>query len=329
MAFLLPLAAAAAAAPVPPLPTATIGGDTYAATPSGWVLAHCVHEVPSNARIGWHEDGQRRVVRHPSLEAPRVLPLCQPLVNAANPVLRARGEAEVTAADGARGTPLPADYDGWLQYTVAKAKADTGFDGFLGEMSVPDVPKKRPQMLYLFPGLQNIDWIPKVNPEPNASNPFDIIQPVLQYPGARPNSWGVRSWYVTVNTGAIMSTDLAVEPGDAILCNMTRTGEFGWFIGSQIKSSGKQTNQNVDALHKGAIARLKTQPFAYNTLECYGCNGCATFPTQPCVFSDLRLRSKIGFTPVEWAANVKPAVKAECQERTVIHNSSAVTISFV
>jgi hypothetical protein len=33
------------------LPTATINGDLYAATPSGYVLAHCVHEVPSGAPL--------------------------------------------------------------------------------------------------------------------------------------------------------------------------------------------------------------------------------------------------------------------------------------
>ena len=78
--------------------------------------------------------------------------------------------------------PLPADYDGWLQYTVSNTTdMAKGYDGFYGEMSVPDLPKSRPQILYLFPGLQNIDWIPKVDPEPTAKNPFDIIQPVLQY----------------------------------------------------------------------------------------------------------------------------------------------------
>lgn len=66
-------------------------------------------------------------------------------------------------------------------------------------------PASDPDILYLFPGLQvriphahspatavgahdaarpatsqNIDWIPLHDPEP--SDPFDIIQPVLQYP---------------------------------------------------------------------------------------------------------------------------------------------------
>ena len=42
-------------------------------------------------------------------------------------------------------------------------------------MSVPDIPKEAAQQLFFFPGLQNIDWIPKVDPEPTDSNPFDIM----------------------------------------------------------------------------------------------------------------------------------------------------------
>jgi hypothetical protein len=56
---------------------------------------------------------------------------------------------------------LPADYDGWLQYTAVNASKlglQGGFDSFTNTMSVPDVPKKRAQVLYFFPGLQNIDW---------------------------------------------------------------------------------------------------------------------------------------------------------------------------
>eukprot|EP01047_Picozoa_sp_COSAG01_P050933 COSAG01_NODE_5198_length_4416_cov_9.375029_2_plen_193_part_00 len=124
-----------------------------------------------------------------------------------------------------------------------------------------------------------------------ASNPFDIIQPVLQYPGTRPGKWGVRSWYVTIHSGALMSTELPVAAGDAIVCNMTRTGEFAWFIGSTVRSSGLQTNQRVDVAHKGAAARLRQQPWAYTTTECYGCRGCSTFPTEPLHFTDMSLRS--------------------------------------
>ena len=43
------------------------------------------------------------------------------------------------------------------------------------------MPAALPQVLYLFPGLQDVDWVPVVDPEPPAGQ-FDIIQPVLEYP---------------------------------------------------------------------------------------------------------------------------------------------------
>ena len=43
-------------------------------------------------------------------------------------------------------------------------------------------------------GVYLRSWIPKVDPEP--SQDFDIIQPVLQYPGDSGNYWSVRSWCV-------------------------------------------------------------------------------------------------------------------------------------
>ena len=46
---------------------------------------------------------------------------------------------------------------------------------------------------------------------------FDIIQPVLQYGGGSANGggnyWGVASWYVTEDDGAIWSDELTVKPG--------------------------------------------------------------------------------------------------------------------
>ena len=36
-------------------------------------------------------------------------------------------------------------------------------------------------------------------------------------------------------------------------------------------------------------ARLKIQPWAYNTLECYGCDGCDTYPKNPVTFTDNKL----------------------------------------
>jgi hypothetical protein len=75
--------------------------------------------------------------------------------------------------------------------TAFNTSAPTGFNSFAGTFSVPDAPAKEPAMLYFFPGLQNVDWIPKVDPEVPG---FDIIQPVLQYPGDLGRYWSVKNW---------------------------------------------------------------------------------------------------------------------------------------
>jgi hypothetical protein len=116
-------------------------------------------------------------------EAVAVIPPCKPLRARTNPVLRPHidgagttdgDDANAAAGKGVadkqdslrgastlarRGLQLPPDYDGWLQY--AAFHNASGFDVFTALMSVPDAPKAIPDILYLFPGLQNIDWIPK------------------------------------------------------------------------------------------------------------------------------------------------------------------------
>jgi len=314
------------------IPTQTFDGDVYAATPAGWVLSHCITDLPEGATVSRVSETETNIILVTGETVP--VPLCRPKVNRTNPTLRRNSpkstqppttEAEEGQGQGQRQvSQLPPDYDGWLQYTAANYTP--GFDVMTNAMSVPDLPKKLPQILYFFPGLQNIDWIPKVDPEPVASNPFDIIQPVLQYPGSTPKTWGVRSWYVTINAGALRSTMLDTEQGDSVFCNMTRTGPESWFIGSRL-NSGKETNQRVNAFTPGALKRLRVQPWAYVTLECYGCDGCGTYPTEPIVFSDIKLSSNgVPFTP-RWVANPKPE-KPICNEATDIAGPDKVTISF-
>lgn len=196
-------------------------------------------------------------------------------------------------------------------------------------MSVPDVPKNRPQMLYFFPGLQNVDWIPKVDPEPTSKHPFDIIQPVLQYPGTGlfGKKWALKSWYVTVNAGALYSTPITVEEGDSILCNMTRTGPTSFeVVGTLASEPTKATKQSCDNK-----ARLDVQPWAYSAVtECYGCDGCDTFPTKPITFTENRLyqgteRLDEG---LEWKVNPKPPKKFECHEMTTVASNGDATTTF-
>ena len=49
-------------------------------------------------------------------------------------------------------------------------------------------------------GVQNIDWIPKTDPEP--TGPFDIVQPVLQSPADSGDDWSIKSWLVTLDVRA-------------------------------------------------------------------------------------------------------------------------------
>lgn len=229
------------------------------------------------------------------------------------------------------GTPLPPDYDGWLQYTavnVSKLGLKGGFDAFVNTMSVPDEPERAPQILYLFPGLQNIDWIPKVDPEPREDNPFDILQPVLQYSGGlfSKGKWVLKSWYVTVNSGALQTRGIDVQAGDSILCNMTRTGDQDWLVTGTLKSDASKSQQL-----QASNPRLKLQPWAYNTLECYGCNGCSTYPKQPITFTENKLYQagkEVQVPGDMWEINPKPAKKLMCHEKTAVAANGDTTISF-
>lgn len=66
---------------------------------------------------------------------------------------------------------------------------------------------------------------------------------------------------------------------------MTRVGDESWFINSVVGNSGEETSITV------THPRLKTQPWAYNTLEGYGVGDCSYEPTKPCLFTNLVLTS--------------------------------------
>lgn len=281
----------------------------------GLVLKDCVHEIPIGSHISELPDGRTRVY---SLDGTvTIIPKCN-TKNGTLPMLKLRVNYT---------SPLPADYDGWLQYTAlntSRLGLSGGFDAFTSYMSVPDTPQEPADVLYFFPGLQNIDWIPKVDPEPNF---FDIIQPVLQYPGDFDLSWSVKSWYVTLNAGALYSSAISVQPGDSIFCNMTRTGATSWLIESTLVSDPTQsTYLSADN------SRLAVQPWAYAAVaECYGCSGCATYPTQPIRFTQNKLYQGGRLLSVPgplWGVNLKPAVKEMCHEATVVDDNGDTTISF-
>ena len=296
------------------------------------VLSHCLHEIPSGSHSYAQPDGSTKVVAPDGSVI--MIPKCVGKNGADHPVFRFPGKNNVAKTEhtgmlDATGGPLPPDYDGWLSYTslnVTDVGKKGGFDSFTSTMSVPDKPKGTPQVLYFFPGLQNRDWIPKVDPLPTDDDPFDIIQPVLQYPGGFLNrGWELKSWYVTINAGALFSSGLKVKEGDAILCNMTRTGTDSWIVKGQVGDKVQsQSATNAD--------RLKVQPWAYSAVtECYGCDGCDTFPTKPITFTDNKLYQDGELVKVQgsdWVVNAKPPVKYECHEKTVVASNGDATTSF-
>ena len=91
---------------------------------------------------------------------------------------------------------------------------------------------------------------------------------------------------MTVNSGALYSRAIDdIKPGDAVLCNMTRTGEQSWQVSGALRSDPTKVT-----VQQASSARLQLQPWAYSAVvECYGCSGCETYPTQPVVFSENKL----------------------------------------
>lgn len=200
---------------------------------------------------------------------------------------------------------FPADYDGWEAYTAWNISK--GIDTFLGNFSVPDAPSQSPDMLYIFTGLQNIDWIPERDPNPDG---FDILQPVLQFPGDNGLYWSIKSWYVTIDDGAINSNELQIASGDNVFgaMNQSLTRSTQWYVGSTVSSTQQTTSITVDR------PRLAGQFWAYNTLECYGCIDCTTYPLQPSKFSELALYKSGELYEPEWRLNPKPNPNLKCHE---------------
>jgi len=282
------------------IPIKKINGKTFALTPVGLVPASCVTELPQNgAHVRQDSSGSLHADIH-STESDQLIdsfkiPLCE--------------ESILTKG------PFPPDYDGWLAYT--SFNNEQPLTSFLGSFSVPDTPSSNPDILYVFTGLQNVDWVPKVDPIPTK---FDIIQPVLQYPGDEGNYWSVKSWYVTVRDGVQVTKELKLDVGDVVFGNMTMTGNDTWFIGSTSTKTGQSVS--LSATHEV----LKSQPWAYTTVECYGCSGCPTEPTQSIQFTSLTLNQ--GSSPVtpQWQAFQSP--NPICDTTAVINSPESVTMTF-
>jgi len=286
-----------AAGTVQDMPVRFVDGEAHALTPAGLVPLRCVTELPltgAHIREVDPKTGELRIdiPNRKGIMEPTFVPPCK------NWTL------------GKTSPPAPDTYDGWLAYT--SFNVPTTFETFLGYFSVPPAPQSDPEVLYVFTGLQNVNWIPLVDPPPNT---FDIIQPVLQY---QAYAWGLRSWYVTLNNGVQVSQQLPINAGDNIFGNMTRLSGNTWYIGGTGASG--TTSLTVDH------AVLKNQPWSYTTVECYGCSGCSTEPTQPIQFTKMTLTDSSGPVTADWKAFQSPS--PICNTRAKIDSPSAVTFEF-
>jgi len=285
--------------------------DTHKATPFGYVHRDCYHTVPSGSHLVRDIKHGGMFVQNEEGAKTGYLPRCT-VPNAFVSKKVAHGNA---TGGNHFGTRL-GSYDGWLAYTTYENKP--GIDTFLGTFNVPDAPAYEPEELYIFTGLQDDDWVPLLSqPPPN----FDIIQPVLQSPADSGDAWSAKSWFVTLDIGAIASQEIAFNEGDIVFGNMTKTGATSWFINSVNTRTKKQTY--ITTSH----ARLASQPWAFTTVECYGCEGgCTYLPTKPCVFNSMSLTLKKKPVVPKWVASVSP--NPICNVKAQISGPASVTFSF-
>eukprot|EP01001_Neometanema_parovale_P007746 NODE_4037_length_1125_cov_105.344311_g3843_i0.p1 GENE.NODE_4037_length_1125_cov_105.344311_g3843_i0~~NODE_4037_length_1125_cov_105.344311_g3843_i0.p1 ORF type:complete len:340 (-),score=69.83 NODE_4037_length_1125_cov_105.344311_g3843_i0:106-1074(-) len=304
----------------------SVAAPAYTMTPSGYVLSHCTHTVPHGVHLVTNADGSMN-----STDGTIHIPVCKhdgyPVVvpsSVQDPVVYAEDIKQQAKPTSRKLLQLPPDYRGWLSYT--EIERPSGFTAFTGYFSVPKVPAHIPQRLFIFTGVQNIDWIPKHDPMP--SGVFDVVQPVLQAPSDLGYGWSVKSWLVTLKAGAIETKEIIVHPGEKIWGNMTQTRADTWYCGSAVGSpSGKTTSfTHTDS------ARLRVQPFAYTTIECYGCNSCESYPVDTCDFTDMVLRDSTGrkFSTIPWNVTPKKPAKLYCDERvsSTSNQGASVTYSF-
>eukprot|EP01091_Cochliopodium_minus_P020946 TRINITY_DN9343_c0_g1_i1.p1 TRINITY_DN9343_c0_g1~~TRINITY_DN9343_c0_g1_i1.p1 ORF type:complete len:348 (+),score=61.58 TRINITY_DN9343_c0_g1_i1:782-1825(+) len=250
-------------------------------TPLGRMPRECVHIVDSGSKIV-EEDGHTIVTSKDGNK--RLLNACPYDYKSA---LKQRQMERMGSAKRNAGAS-PQEYDGWLSYTFFNSTTDYTFDTFLGYFSVPKNPVSLPEFLYIFTGLQNYG--------PTAAAGVDIIQPVLQYPADTGAGWGIKSWYVTDNSGYVVSKEVLVSAGDNIFGNMTKTATDTWYVGATSSVNGQTSEITVSR------NRLLSQPWACNTIECYGCiGGCNYLPTNDCVFSKLSMTSNGKSIPPNWS----------------------------
>jgi hypothetical protein len=274
-------------------------------TPIGLAHPSCIHRVKSGSEV--QDDGDSVTVVSPNGETQEI-PVCRyPFILP-------------TKRNANKGKPGFAG--GWQAWTTFQSSSS--FTSFLGYFSVPNAPQNYiGQTLFMFTGLQNENWVPGPNAPPAPAD-FEIIQPVLQYgpsAGGGGEYWTLASWYVTVNAGYLISDMIEVNAGDTIFGNMTLLSFEKWYISGVASSSGQATTLVAQK------DRLKTNPWAYCTLEVYDdSDDCTNYPSNNQVYTQLALYQNGNKVTPQWQTNQND--EPICSEHATVEAPNHVTLHF-
>jgi len=293
----------------------------YVITPGGnLVWSDCMYEAPDESTVV-DTEGVTTVIHPDGTEF--TMEKCK------YPIQRAHTKKSV-GAHSIHSNVGAAPTDGWQVWSTFQHPNNDTFVSFYGLFNVPGTPTTwdptDQAILYMFTGLQSDNWVP-INNEPPAPSNFDIIQPVIQFGGGSENGggqyWGIASWYVTLNDGAVWSKLLDLNAGDVIIGNMTQTAPTSWFIGGLLQGTTKTSNLNVKR------ARLITQPWAYCTLEVYNIATCSWFPPPGSAidFYGMSFTDANGPITAAWNLNSNGS-GSHCTTKISSASSANVTISF-
>jgi hypothetical protein len=274
-------------------------------TPGGKLVWHeCTIKVPSGSRVEDFE-GRDILVHFPNGSS-RSYPRCQHRYSSKSRAVHVTGWQVWSQFNN----PTNATFTTMTNYfTVPAAPPNWGVTG----------------ILYIFPGLQNDDWVPLKGHENDAPPGFDIIQPVLQYGGDSANGggkwWEVANWYVTLDDSAVWTEATRVNPGDLIFGNMTMVDSTSWYIGAIMANTGEVNGFVVSR------PRLSVQNWAFVTLEVYDVFNCANYPTQTSSDFTKIILTDENYLPIEakWDQFVG---SNECQSSLVVYDSATVSIVF-
>jgi hypothetical protein len=178
---------------------------------------------------------------------------------------------EVTGVSGATLANMAPVISGWLEYV--SATTSTSYGEITATWTVPPLPATNDgQILFFFPGFED------------TSDILSIVQPVLQFGDSSAggaNYWALASWNCCITGTMWHSHLLKVNPGDAILGEITSTCKKGlnycadWKVISEDQTIGRKTSLDK------AVAEGQVWNWGFGAVaEVYGVKQCSDWPAN-------------------------------------------------